>query len=248
MNSLHDYPYLILSRRRGQELINEAQEEAMARNVNTRRAAAGGAAEDKRTTVTPRLPEQWNVTRREVTAEYPCDRLGEHGVRRLTRGIDVDAPAGVSFRWLCQLRVAPYSYDWIDNLGRRSPRTLTPGADELATGQDLMIGRITDFAIDDHITGRAYPRAERLYGLVGLTYRVFATSPTTSRLVVRLVVHEPTVWWETLRYWLLAWGDLIMMRKQLTTLKSLAERPAGGPPVPEAVQEAIHRRAQGGRR
>ncbi|MCX5731216.1 MAG: hypothetical protein NTY18_07665 [Deltaproteobacteria bacterium] len=36
-------------------------------------------------------------------------------------GVTVAAPATVLFRWLCQLRVAPYSYDRLDDGSPRHP-------------------------------------------------------------------------------------------------------------------------------
>ena len=171
-------------------------------------------------------PEHWHVTTDEVLAHYPCDRLAETPIRVLTRGINIDAPTAVAFRWLCQLRVAPYSYDWIDNCGRKSPRTLSPGLEGLAKGQRFLIGELTDFAVDQQITLRATPLAKRWYGLVAMTYQVTDRGLAGSRIVVRLIVDEPTRWWQHLRFHLLAWGDLIMMRKQLVTLKGLAEKSA----------------------
>jgi hypothetical protein len=172
------------------------------------------------------LPQHWGATADELIAGYPCDRLAKSDARALTRAIDLNAPVSVIFRWLCQLRVAPYSYDWIDNAGRTSPRVLTPGLDRLAVGQCFGVGTLADFATDDHITIRALPAAESWFGLGALTYRVTARTPHTSRLVVRLLVHEPTRLWEHVRFHLLAWCDLIMMRKQLITLKRLAEQTA----------------------
>jgi hypothetical protein len=112
-------------------------------------------------------------------------------VRALTRAIDIEAPVPVTFRWLCQLRVAPYSYDWIDNRGRTSPRVLTPGLDRLKAGQEFGVGTLVDFARNEHITIRAVPTAERWFGLLAMTYRVTARSASGSRLVVRLLAHEP---------------------------------------------------------
>lgn len=174
------------------------------------------------------VPAHWRVSRDEVDAPYPCEHLaGGVPVRLLTRG--VDAPAATAFRWLCQLRVAPYSYDWIDNGGRRSPRVLTPGLDRLAEGQFFGVGSLASFVEDEHITLRATAAARRWFGLVAMTYQVSVRSSSTSRLVVRLVVEEPARDWERVRYHLLAWGDLLMVRKQLATLKSLADRTDSGP-------------------
>jgi hypothetical protein len=169
--------------------------------------------------------DQWGTIPEDLTAAYPCDDHLEAPLRRLTRAVAVEAPADVLFRWLCQLRVAPYSYDWLDNLGRRSPRELTPGVDALAVGQRFMIFELVDFEVPVHLTFVALPRATRIFGPLSVTYAVRPTSPGRSRLVVRLSTRATGLAGRA-RAEALAWGDLVMMRRQLLNLKHLAERSA----------------------
>ena len=70
----------------------------------------------------PRAVYTWGSTPGERDDAFACDRLVPHADDILFRAVDVAAPAAVVFRWLCQLRVAPYSYDKLDNGGRRSPQ------------------------------------------------------------------------------------------------------------------------------
>jgi hypothetical protein len=142
--------------------------------------------------------------------------------------VDVAAPPQLVFRWLCQLRVAPYSYDLIDNLGRRSPRSLTPGLDALAVGQRFMIFRLVSFEQGSSIT---LDSASRLFGRVALTYRISPGSGAASRLVAKLMVAVQPGPLGLVNRHLLPAGDLIMMRKQLRTLKALAERDAAVTPT-----------------
>ena len=101
------------------------------------------------------LAWHWGTTPDERARPFPCDALLPGFDVALYRGVTVRAPAPVVFRWLCQLRVAPYSYDWLDNLGRRSPRTLTPGAERLELGQRVMgIFELVGFEPDRHLTLR----------------------------------------------------------------------------------------------
>jgi hypothetical protein len=169
----------------------------------------------------------WNTTAAEEAAAYPAHRYARVPYQPLLRAVDVAAPPAVVFRWLCQLKVAPYSYDWLDNRGRRSPRELTPGAEKLAVGQRLIVARIVAFEPERHITGVSLPAATAMFGAFSLTYQVTAAAGG-SRLIVcfDLTAGSPA---GRLRADLLAVGDLVMARKQLLTLKSLAERASAVP-------------------
>lgn len=138
----------------------------------------------------------WGSTAEERARPYACDRHVPGG-DALFRAVDVDAPPALRFRWLCQLRVAPYSYDWLDNLGRTSPRARDPRNEALAIGDRMMtIFRLVEIERERQLT---------------------------ARLVAKIVARVPR--WSPMR-WLLPAGDFVMMRKQLLTLKRLAEQEA----------------------
>ena len=168
----------------------------------------------------------WGSTAAERAEEFACDRQLAPPYATLFRAVDVRAPIELTYRWLCQLRAAPYSYDYLDNFGRRSPRTRDPKNERLAVGQRVMrIFRLADFEQNRHLT--LVLDATKLFGELACSYTV-RLAPDGSRIVVKLVCRLPR---SPLR-WVLPAGDLIMMRKQLLTLKALAEREhstAGGP-------------------
>ncbi|WP_432549022.1 hypothetical protein [Kineococcus arenarius] len=170
-------------------------------------------------------PTRWGVSDAEAARHLPCDDLVPHPRATWLRGVTVRAPAPTVYRWLCQLRVAPYSYDLLDNPGRRSPRTLTPGAERLAVGQRVMtIFELVSFAPGEHLTVRMRRGAgQRAFGEFTLTYDVRETAPGTTRLVCKLLLGGAPGALHEARRRALARGDLLMMRKQLLTLRHLAE-------------------------
>jgi hypothetical protein len=141
------------------------------------------------------------------------------------RAVTVGADRPTVFRWLCQLKVAPYSYDLLDNAGRRSPRGLTPGVERLETGQRVMtIFRLADFSADRHMTLiMDDAQGARFFGDFAVTYTVYDEGPGTTRLLAKLVVGGEEGMLGRLRRPLLAWGDLLMMRRQLLNLRRRAE-------------------------
>jgi hypothetical protein len=173
------------------------------------------------------ISHTWGTEPEERRLTFPCDVLIPHPDDALYRGVTIHASAATVFRWLCQMRAAPYSYDWIDNGGRQSPQQLTPGLEDLVIGQDVMrIFSLVDFERNRHLTIRIKPRSSafRTFGDVACSYLIIQDEPNSCRLLVKLVAKYPPGIRGRLMQTVLPWGDLIMMRRQLLNLKKLAEK------------------------
>ncbi len=174
----------------------------------------------------PPFATAWGARPAELTARTPADALLADPDEHWVRAVHVAAPPELVWRWLCQLRAAPYSYDRVDNLGRRSPQELTPGLDALAIGQRVMtIFTLESFALAEHLTirGRAPLRQ------MAVSYLVEPDGEQRSRLAMHLLVRLPRGARNPAgraALALLRAGDLVMARRQLLNLRDLAERDA----------------------
>ena len=176
------------------------------------------------------ISDTWGTQPAERNLPFPCDGIITNPDAVLYRGVTIEASDKTIFRWLCQMRVAPYSYDWIDNFGKRSPQELTPGLERLAVGQEVMrIFELVSFATNHHLTLRLKrgSRASQTFGDIAVSYVIVpvveAGAPRRCRLLVKLLVRHPQGLRGLIMKTLLPWGDLIMMRRQLLNFKSLAE-------------------------
>lgn len=154
--------------------------------------------------------EVWGATADERAAKLPCDEIFPDGLAA-DRAVSVDAPPSLMWAWLCQIRLAPYSYDYLDNFGKKSPPVRTPELVDLEVGQKFMrLFTLASFERDDHVTIRN--------GRVATTYAVRPEGAGT-RLIARAVFNGPNVIGRPLGF-----IDMIMMRKQLLNLKAHAEK------------------------
>jgi hypothetical protein len=131
------------------------------------------------------------------------------------RAVHVEAPAGAVWPWVAQVRIAPYSYDWIDNRGRRSPRELAglpepQVGDRFSTAAGRPVGRIVSVDPGRQLTGNI--------GGAFMSYVLVPQEPDAMRLLLKVVAR-------TARWAALGWsvGDLIMARRQLLNLRQHAE-------------------------
>lgn len=165
------------------------------------------------------IADRWGVTAAEVTRAFPCDEVVPSPGLQLWRGVGVDAPPERVWPWVRQLRLAPYSYDWVDNAGRRSPRELRdlpdprPGEPFTRVAGAFACGRVVSVVPREHLTAE-------IMGVV-MSYVVVGEGATT-RLLLKVVARRRR-WWGAG----LAVGDLVMARRQLLNLARLAEGTRG---------------------
>lgn len=157
----------------------------------------------------------WGVSDSEIALRYPCDAFLPTPTLQAWRGVTVRAEPEALWPWLTQIRVAPYSYDWIDNLGRRSPRRLLHlpeprVGDPYTTAGRRELGRIVAVDHGRHLTGK-------ILGAY-MSYLLVPEKPEITRLLLKVVADINPVLAPALSV-----GDLVMARRQLLNLKALAE-------------------------
>jgi hypothetical protein len=162
------------------------------------------------------IGDRWGVTDADVARRYGCDDFVPDPVMQAWRGVTVSASPPRVWPWVTQIRLAPYSYDLIDNLGRSSPQQLRdllePAAGEpFTTAATRRIGRILSVETNRQLTGRI--------GGVVMSYLLEPDGDTT-RLLLKLAAPKGR-----LVALPLCVGDLVMARRQLLNLKRLAELP-----------------------
>jgi hypothetical protein len=161
------------------------------------------------------IGDRWGVSDDETARAYPCDDFVDSPTLQAWRGVRVQAPSYAVWPWVAQVRLAPYSYDWIDNRGRRSPRELAglrePRAgDQFTTVGGREVGQILSVDQGKHLTGT-------IMGAF-MSYVLIPEDQQATRLLLKVIMH--TSRWKAP---VLSVGDLIMARRQLLNLKQLAE-------------------------
>jgi len=160
------------------------------------------------------IGDRWGVSDAEVARRYPCDDVVSSPVLEAWRGVTVATTPERLWPWVAQIRLAPYSYDWVDNLGRRSPQELR-GLPEPVVGERFTatagrpVGRILSVAPGEQLTGR-------IAGAV-MSY-VLVPAPDGTRLLMKIVMARGRLIAPVVSV-----GDLVMARRQLATFRRLAE-------------------------
>ena len=168
------------------------------------------------------IGDRWGVTAAEVARHYPCDDVVIAPNLRAWRGVTVQAPPSTVWAWVTQIQLAPYSYDLLDNLGRRSPQRLLdlptprPGQHFTRTA-DRPQGRLLSLEPGVHYTGTILGSA--------MSYVLVPVDGGTATRLLLKVVMKVSPWLAPA----LSVGDLVMARRQLLNLRRLAERSPTAP-------------------
>jgi hypothetical protein len=181
--------------------------------------------------VRPRLLH-WGATDEEVSRPLPGDAIVPRPHLTATRAITIDAPRKDVWPWLVQMgghpRAGWYGYDVIDNGGALSADHIIPELQKLKVGDLLPTDRSsTGYRVEQVEPERVIVLAIRAFHVTVSWAIVLTDQDERTRMIFRLrVLCRPGLL--GLIYLLLSQaGDILTVRKQMTTIKALAERRSG---------------------
>jgi hypothetical protein len=171
---------------------------------------------------------RWGSTREEVIRTMPGDEVVPAPVFNATRAVTVEAHPEDIWPWIVQIgfgRAGWYTYDLLDNLGRRSAERIMPELQRIEVGDLVPMGPGKDAGM--RVKGFEPDRWILWWDKNQLTTWVWALDPMpdgTTRLVTR-VRSRPSWRRPSTVMWLLLFevADFPLMRKCLLGIKRRAE-------------------------
>ena len=170
----------------------------------------------------------WGATDTEINGPVVGDDLCSDAGVSATRCITIGASPGEVFPWIRQMgygRAGWYSYDWIDNLGRRSASTIHPEWQHVDSGSTVPGGPIDFEAVivdaPRSFVLRVVPKGFMRTRLCFTLAYELRDDPNGCRVVTRMRARIGVPGGGLIERFILAPGDGIMLRKQL---KNIARR------------------------
>ncbi len=152
--------------------------------------------------------------------------------RELLRCIEINAKASDIFVWLKQLRIAPYSYDFIDNRCRKSPDYIVENLPPLkANTHYLLAFHILEFEENSFVVCRfcepINPPVNLYMKDLFFEYRI-GEQGTKTKLWCKIKGHFNNDIFSKGFFFIFSVVNKIMMARQLKNIKKLSELSASG--------------------
>jgi len=159
----------------------------------------------------------WGATSAEATRAMPGDELVASPDLNATRAVTVNAEPAAIWPWLLQLgykRGGFYSYDYLDNEGIPSARTILTEYQDTKAGDRIPIGDGASMVLQFE---------EGPWGGNTWVFCLYPQPDGTTRLITRLRVRYQHGFPDILPWLMLDTGEIVMMRRCLLGIRERAE-------------------------
>ena len=175
--------------------------------------------------------QYWGATPEEIQSPVVGDDLCPSATLIATRSITISAPPQDVFPWIRQMgfgRAGWYSYDWLDNLGRKSATSIHDEWQTVEAGDKVPSGPISftaaiveaprHFVLEIKSLGKKSPKLH-----FTLAYEL-RDDPHGTRLVTRMRSRISVPLGSLFEKLILGPGDGLMLRRQLLTISQNASK------------------------
>ena len=175
--------------------------------------------------------QYWGATPEEIQSPVVGDDLCPSATLIATRSITISAPPQDVFPWIRQMgfgRAGWYSYDWLDNLGRKSATSIHDEWQTVEAGDKVPSGPISftaaiveaprHFVLEIKSLGKKSPKLH-----FTLAYEL-RDDPHGTRLVTRMRSRISVPLGSLFEKLILGPGDGLMLRRQLLTIRQNASK------------------------